>query len=274
MGSKQKPISGEFALRSGKTKGAREIANLQPLDKNSFVPLYFQIQARLLKQIRSGQLKPGDSVPAEEDLCRFYGVSRMTARQALQALKHEGLVRSEKGRGTFVIQPKLEKQIGHLSGFSAEMHSLGMEPTSRVLYQKTVVATPKTAILLGVPPGSPLLELHRLRLADAVPMAIEMVWLLLSDFPEIDKVNFGRCSIYETLRKRYGIRVGSADEIIEARAASRREAQLLGIPPRSSLLVISRTIKTVEGKPVEASHSLYRSDRYRAVLSIPATVVG
>ncbi len=226
-----------------------------------------------MKQIQSGLLQPGDPLPGEEDLCRLYGVSRMTARQALQALKHQGLVRSEKGRGTFVIQPKLEKQICHLSGFSAEMRSLGMKPTSRVLHQRTVSASPEIALRLGVTPGAPLLELHRLRLADAVPMAIEMVWLPLADFPDVGKVDFSRCSIYETLYKRYGIRIGSADEIIEARSPSRSEAQLLGIFPRSSLLVISRTIKTTEGKPVEVSHSLYRSDRYRAILSIPATVV-
>lgn len=246
---------------------------VEPLDKTSFIPLYFQIQERLANQIQSGGLQIGDMLPGEEDLCRMYGVSRMTARQSLQALKHQGLVRSEKGRGTFVIQPKVEKKIAHLAGFSAEMRSLGMKPSSRVLEQATKPASPEIAHSLGVAPGSPLLEVHRLRLADALPLAIEQVWLSLAQFPGIDKIDFARSSLYTTLRERYGVEVGSADEIIEARSSTSREAKLLGISPRSSLLVISRTIRTVQGKPVEAALSLYRGDRYRAVLNIPATIV-
>ena len=153
------------------------------------------------------------------------------------------------------------------------MRSLGMNPASRILKQATIAATPEIAVRLGVAPGLPLLELHRLRFADAIPVEIEHVWLSLANFPGIEKIDFVHCSLYETLRERYGIRVGSADEIIEARAPTRREAKLLEISPRLSLLVISRTIRTVERKPVETSVSLYRGDRYRAVLSIPATVV-
>ncbi len=275
MALKQKQTDSQGKLKRTKpmSTSAQSPLNIEPLDKSSFIPLYFQIQDRLFKQIQSGQLQPGDLLPAEEDLCRLYGVSRMTARQSLQALKHQGLVRSEKGRGTFVIQPKVEKQIAHLSGFSAEMRSLGMKPSSRILEQATKPASPEIALRLGVSPGLPLLELHRLRLADGFPLAIEQVWLSLAEFPGIEKIDFTRNSIYETLRERYGIRVGSAEEIIEARTPTQREAKLLEISPRLSLLVISRTIRTIQAKPVEASLSLYRGDRYRAILNIPATMV-
>ena len=88
-----------------------------------------------------------------------------------------------------------------------------------------------------------------------------------------DQIDFASSSLYQTLRERYGIRVSRADEILEARAASRDEAELLEIPRRSSVLVMSRTLWNVDGKPVEMAHSVYRGDRYRAVLSIPATAV-
>lgn len=243
------------------------------LDKSSFIPLYSQIHARLLHQIQSGRLKPGDPLPAETELSRLYGVSRMTARQSLQALKQQGFAHSEKGRGTFVAQLKVEKRIAHLRGFSAEMRSLGMKPASRILDHAVIAATQEVAARLGVAPGAPLLELRRLRLADSSPMAIEQVWLSLTEYPGIEKIDFTRCSLYETLRERYGIRIGSADETLEARSPTRSEARLLEISSRLSLLVISRTIRTTGGKPVEASLSVYRGDRYRAVLSVPATVV-
>jgi GntR family transcriptional regulator len=261
----------ESALPIGPSETGKLI--YEPLDKSSFTPMYFQIQAQLLKQIKSGHLRPGDALPGEEELTRIYGVSRMTSRQALQALTTQGLAYRQKGRGTFVLQPKVEKDIAHLLGFSAEMRVLGLKSASRVLNKGSVPASPEIALRLGIGPGAPTLHLHRLRSANGEPVAIEEVWLSQDHFPGIEKVDFVRCSLYETLREQYGIRVGSADEVIEARPANRQEAELLAITPKSSLLVISRTLLNVEGKPVETGLSLYRGDRYRAVLRIPATAL-
>lgn len=247
--------------------------HFEPLDKSSFTPMYFQIQAQLLKMIQSGQLRPGDALPSEDELSRTCGVSRMTARHALQSLKTQGFATRHKGQGTFVSQPRVEKDITHLSGFTAEMRALGLKPCSRILSAETLPAPAEVASRLQVEVGSLMFNLRRLRLADGLPLAVEEVWLSQEQFPGVDKINFAFSSLYQTLRERYGIRVSRADEIIEARAASRQEAELLEIPHRSSVLVISRTLWNVDGKPVESAHSVYRGDRYRAVLAIPATAV-
>lgn len=244
-----------------------------PLDKSSFTPIYFQIQTQLLHKIRSGQLRAGDPLPSEEELGRIFGVSRMTARHALQALKSQGFASRHKGQGTFVSRPRVEKDIAHLSGFTAEMRALGMKPTSRILRAETIPAEADVASRLGIPLASPVFHLRRLRLADELPVAIEEVWLSQQLFPGIEQSDFARLSLYQTLRERYGIRVSRADEVIEARSANRHEAELLQIGPRSSLLSISRTLWSVDGRPVESARSLYRGDRYRAVLQIPATTV-
>ena len=244
-----------------------------PLDKGSFTPIYFQIQTQLLHKIQSGLLRAGDPLPSEEELGRIFDVSRMTARHALQALKSQGFASRHKGQGTFVSRPRVEKDIAHLSGFTAEMNALGMKPTSRILQAETIPAEADVASRLGIPLDSPIFHLRRLRLADDVPVAIEEVWLSRQLFPGIDELDFAGLSLYQTLRERYGIRVSRADEVLEARSASRREAELLQIAPRSSLLVMSRTLWSADGKPVESAHSLYRGDRYRAVLQIAATTV-
>jgi GntR family transcriptional regulator len=247
--------------------------NFEPLDKNSFTPMYFQIQTQLLRVIQSGQLRAGDPLPSEEELSRVYGVSRMTSRQALQALKSQGFASRHKGQGTFVSQPKVEKDITHLCGFTAEMRALGMKPSSQVLQSTTIPATAELASKLSLQAGSPVFYLQRLRLADDLPVAIDEVWLSQKRFPGLEEMDFSRVSLYQTLRERYDIRVSRADEILEARSALRREAELIGIPPRSSLLVISRILWNMDGTPVELAHSIYRGDRYRAILSIPATTV-
>jgi GntR family transcriptional regulator len=263
-------------LEENSTKQVERVApalNFEPLDKNSFTPMYFQIQTQLLKTITSGQLRPGDLLPSEEELSHVYGVSRMTSRQALQALKSQGFASRHKGRGTFVTQPKVEKDIAHLSGFTAEMRVLGMKATSRVLAAEAIPATAEIAARLAIGVGMPTFKLRRLRCADALPIAIEEISLSLEQYPGIQNLDFSRLSLYATLRDRYGIRLSLADEILEARAATRQEAELLEIAPRSSLLIISRTLWSVEGKPVETACSSYRGDRYRAVLRIPATEV-
>lgn len=245
----------------------------ETLDKSSFTPMYAQIQTQLLGMIRSGRLNAGDLLPSEEELSRVYRVSRMTARQALQLLKSQGMATRHRGRGTFVAQPKVEKDITHLSGFTAEMLALGMKPSSRVLKAETLPATDEIAGLLGIQSGEPVFRLSRLRLANGLPVASEEVCLSQAKFPGIQNLDFARESLYLTLRERYGVCFGIADETLEARAAGRSEAQLLEIPPRSSLLVIQRTLRGVDGEPIETSRSTYRGDRYRAVLRIPSTTV-
>jgi GntR family transcriptional regulator len=245
----------------------------EPLDKTSFTPMYFQIQTQLLRLIKEGQLRPGDALPSEEELSRACGVSRMTARHALQSLKSQGFASRHKGQGTFVSQPKVEKDITHLCGFTAEMKALGLEPSSRILNAQTVPAPAEVASRLRIEVGAPVFQLRRLRLADGLPVAVEEVWLSQQQLPGINRLDFASLSLYRTLRERYGIRVSRADEILEARSASRHEAELLEISRRASVLVISRTLWSIDGKPVETAHSVYRGDRYRAVLAIPATAV-
>lgn len=245
--------------------------HFEPLDKTAFTPMYVQIQERLLALIHSGKLRPGDSLPSEEQLSRTFGVSRMTSRQALQTLRHQGFASRSKGQGTFVSQPRVEKDITHLCGFSAEMRALGLEPGSRVLKSGIVPADPENAAVFEVAVKAPVFHLQRLRLADGIPLAIEQIFLPAQRFPGIEKLDFATLSLYETMRERYRVRLGRVDEILEARSPDKKEAKLLNLDPCASLLVISRTLWTIEGAAVETAHSIYRGDRYRAVLRIPAT---
>jgi GntR family transcriptional regulator len=253
---------------SGESRTRRD---LQPLDKNSFTPMYYQIETQLLKMIRSGRLRPGDLLPSESDISRICGVSRMTSRQALQGLKDKGFVTRRKGQGSIVNQPRIEKEITHLRGFSAEMRALGIKAASRVLEQGVIPASAETAAQLGITAGEKMFLLRRLRLGDGLPVALEMSQLPLKRFPRIESMDFSSRSLYRALRETFGIRVSRADEILEARSATRAEAKLLGVHSRASVLVMSRTLWSTDGLPVETAHSVYRGDRYRAVIRIPAT---
>ncbi len=247
--------------------------SFHPLDKNGFIPLYYQIQRALMEKIQSGELSEGDPLASEEELSRQYQVSRMTARQALHGLKTSGYAFSEKGRGTFVTRPKLEKNIMHLQGFTEEMRQRGMKPSSRLLEQAVITPNDDLAQRLKLEKDDKVLHLRRLRLADGTPMAIEDSHIPLKHFPGLERLDFSRHSLYQTLRERYGVRVGYADETIEALAATKQEAELLTIPRKASILSITRVIMTTQETPVEAACSRYRGDRYRASIRVPMTAI-
>jgi DNA-binding GntR family transcriptional regulator len=246
---------------------------IHPLDKNGFIPLYFQIQRALMEKIQSGELSEGDPLASEEELSRHYQVSRMTARQALHGLKTSGYAFSEKGRGTFVTRPKLEKNIMHLQGFTEDMRQRGMKPSSKLLEQTVLSPTEDLMQKLKLDGDDKIVHLRRLRLADGIPMAIEDSHIPLKQFPGLERIDFAKHSLYQTLRERYGVRVGYADEIIEALPATKEESDLLTIPKKASVLSITRVIMTTQETPVEAACSRYRGDRYRASIRVPMTAI-
>ena len=239
------------------------------LDKSGFVPLYYQIQRQLLDRITREELKDGDLLESEEELSRRYQVSRMTARQALQGLKADGYALSERGRGTFVTRPKLNKSILVLQSFTEELQKTGIKPSSRLLLQRVIQSGGELNERLKLQSSERLLHLRRLRFANDVPLVVEDSHVLLTRFPGLEEIDFSERSLYETIRQRYGARFGWAEETIEALPASKAEADLLTITRRSSLLCISRTLMATDDTPLEFAVSRYRGDRYRASLRVP-----
>ncbi|MGC9291362.1 MAG: GntR family transcriptional regulator [Acidobacteriaceae bacterium] len=245
-------------------------SSVSPLNKQGFIPLYYQIEQALLQKIHSGELSVGDPLDSEEELSRRYQVSRMTARQALHGLKVSGHAFSQKGRGTFVSRPKFEKNEMHLQGFTEEMRHRGMVPSSRVLEQKRAPASEDLIAKLHLQPGDEVLWLYRLRFADGIPMAVEGSNVPLRRFPGLEKFDFSKASLYQVLREHFGVQPGWADETIEALSATSKEADLLTIPKHSSILSITRLVMTIDEVPVEAACSRFRGDRYRALIRVPA----
>ena len=258
--------------KSSDNNSLREMI-VQPLDKNGFIPLYYQIQRALMEKIQSGTLSEGDPLASEEELSRTYQVSRMTARQALHGLKASGYAFSEKGRGTFVTRPKMEKNIMHLQGFTEDMRQRGMKASSKLLEQSVTTGNDDLKEKLKLKSGDRIMRLRRLRLADGIPMAIEESHIPLRQVPGLERNDFASNSLYATLRERYGVRIGYADETIEALPASREEAEMLTIPNRASVLSISRIILTAQEIPIESACSRYRGDRYRALIRVPMTAI-
>ena len=237
----------------------------QTLDRQSVVPLYFQIRQSLLDQIRSEELKPGDAVPSEQAISAKFGVSRMTVRQALKSLADLGVIYSRRGKGTFVAGNKLEKSFRQVLSFTEEMAARGSTASSRVLKFRIEDADESASEALAVPIGEKLFSLRRLRLADSIPMGIEWSRIPLSLCPDLQRTFQPKGSLYQVLSQRYGIKVAVTDEVAEAGVADAEQSRLLQIPRRAPVLLFSRISYVESGKAVEYVVSIYRGDRYKIV---------
>jgi GntR family transcriptional regulator len=241
------------------------------LDRNSAVPLYYQIHLQLLEQIQSGKLSPGQAIPSEHEISSRLGVSRMTARQAVKSLCDEGVAYSRPGLGTFVSGTKQEKRSTDLLSFTQEMRARGCRPGSRVLSFGRMPAEAEVAHALHLTPGAKVFCLRRVRLADSVPMGVENSFLPLALYPGLLESFDPRRSLYQALAKRYGIRMLAADEVVEAALANAEQAKLLGIKQNAPVFRLTRVSYAQNGQPVEFVSSTYRGDRWKIVSHLLAS---
>lgn len=238
------------------------------MQKGLPIPLYYQIKTRLLEQIEAGQLKPGDRVPSERELTERYGVSRMTARQALVELETQGYLVRVQGRGTFVATPKLEQTLATLTSFTEDMRRRGLEAGAQVLSAGEVPAGRRVSHALGIAETAPVFRLERLRLAGGEPMALESSHLVVTYFPGLQELDFAHVSLYEILRERYGVQLVRAAQSLEAVAADAMQAEVLKVREGTPLMLMERTSWDQQGRAVEMVRSYYRGDRYRFVTEL------
>ncbi|RYV52407.1 GntR family transcriptional regulator [Pengzhenrongella frigida] len=216
-----------------------------------------------LRSLVTHELAVGDAIPSERLLCERFGVSRMTVRQAVDALVVEGLLEREQGRGTFVAPTKMDLEV-RLSSFGEEMRRRGMEPSSKVLAAEEVAASPDIADALDLLPGEQVFYLHRVRYADGEPMAIEQSWLPSRLAPGLFD-DGAPASVYGELRRR-GLEPDWGEDIVAASEVDSQDADLLGL--RTGRAVLRMTRRTFAGDTACVySRSSYRADRY--VLWVP-----
>jgi GntR family transcriptional regulator len=243
------------------TTASPDQAVLPPrIERASAVPIYYQIQRHFQHLIEEGRLRPGEPLPPESVLARRLGISKMTVRQAMRELEIAGLITRSRGRGTFVAFPRMRHELRRLTGFTEDVSARGMVPGARLLFFGEVPAPGEVAQPLGLRPGEPVLRIRRLRLADGKPAALHDSYLrgVRVDRQALEE----RGSLYALLEDQ-GVHLAEADETIEAVAATRHEARWLAVTVGAPLLLVSRTVYTPDGQPVEFVRALYRADFYR-----------
>jgi len=228
--------------------------------------VHTQIEDWLAGAIAAGRLAPGDRLPTEHDLAKWFGVSRMTLRHALAELARRGLVTRTVGRGggTFIAEPKLDRDFTTLAGFSEQLRRHGITPGARVLAATEHPAGPTIAAALQITEEDPVYSVRRIRLADGRPLVLEHSHFPAAAFPDMLRCRLDG-SLYELLEVKYGQRPHRARERLEAVTASVREAEALEVEEGAPLMLVERTAYSQDGRPLEFARDLFRGDRTRVV---------
>ena len=230
--------------------------------RNSPLPRYFQLKEIMRERIRSGEWKPGELIPSERELSEKYGISRMTARQAITELVNEGLFYREQGKGTFVSQRKITQQLIHLTGFTEDIRARGQRPGTKVLSATMHPADEETAGKLRINPGTPIFRLQRLRLADDEPLAIELSQISFKGCEGLLEDDLEHNSLYRLLEAKYGIALMEADQELEAGLTGSEEALLLKISVASPVLFTRRITYSDRNQPIEYAKAVYCGNKY------------
>ena len=231
----------------------------RPLEKKSQSPLYQQLMTRLKNDIMAGVYPAGARIPSEQLLCETYGVSRVTVRKAMLDLVQEGMLVRRQGKGTFVADERIQRDLQHVTSFSAACRQMGHTASARLISAELVEATSEDAEKLGVLPDSQVVEICRLRLCDDEPVMME-----INRFPERYAFLLSEKaeeSLYVILAA-HGVKPASAVHDISLGHATPLVSKHLGCNQGDALLLLDEQVLDQHGEPLHLSRQWIRGDKY------------
>jgi GntR family transcriptional regulator len=224
----------------------------------TFSPLYRQIRDRLVNGLQSGEWRPGEAIPSENELAIRYGVSQGTVRKAIDALAAENLLVRRQGRGTFVAShQEVRAQFRFLRLRPDEGEP--RQPTSRFLDCRRLRAPGDIARALDLKTSEGVVMIRRLLEFDGTPTVLEEIWLPGTPFRGLtaERLNAYTGPLYALLETEFGTRMIRASERLRAVAAGREESAALGVSLGEPLLLVERVSSTYGDKPIEVRRGWY-----------------
>lgn len=223
------------------------------------VPKHVEVRFELLDVIE--EAAPGDRLPSEAELCERFGVSRITVRRAVDELVNEGMLVRRQGVGTFVAVPSAnvakENISQEIQGFYRQQAEAGFMVTSEVMEQRVIAASPSISMQLDLRPGAPVLVLKRKRMVNDRVHQYVVTYLDHEKYPDLMDTDFTHGSLYDTLRKHYGVRLYKnilTAQIVESDA---EVSSALDIRLETSLLALDSIVYGVDGRPVASGRAYH-----------------
>jgi len=233
---------------------------------SSGVLLWRRIADELEQSIARGTYEPGSRLPGEIDIAERFGVNRHTVRRAIAALAQRGIVRAERGSGTYIEQRRIPYPIRSRTRFSEIVGGAGHAVGGRLVEHAVEAADPHLARQLKLKPGTPVLRLERLRHADRIPICIGSTWLEAARFPGAPRVYATSNSITRMLAH-FGVRnYARRSSHVTAAIAEAADAAALRIAIGRPLLVVDSIDVDADGAPLLTTHARFAADRLELVI--------
>jgi GntR family transcriptional regulator len=232
-----------------------------PLRPGASTPLWLQLKHALHDMV-TFDLRPGDKIPSESQLCAFYALSRITVRQAITSLVDEGLLHRQQGRGTYVLSPRLVLPLAAqshflLSGFDAS------DPANISVYSaETVPAADWFGVPLGLSEGEMVHKVRKVLKVEGDTVAFRTSFIPCRLTPNLLDIDLAP-PLPLILEQNFHLSAADADEVIEFIVADEFRGGMLGVPENHPLILVARLVFLESREPLEYSRTYYKADRFR-----------
>lgn len=242
---------------------------MSPFSSDARLPLYQRLRDQLAEQIANNRWRPGEAIPTEAALSSEYCLSTGTVRKAIDMLVADNILERQQGRGTFIRRPQFQSSLFRFFRFQTASGERQV-PESRILSMEPMAAPAAVAQMLGLPPGSPVIRLMRLRLLDAQPVLAEEIWLSRIQFHALLEIDMSQQGplLYPIYEEFCGQVIAYAEETLTADAVDDVNARLLQIPVNSPVVVIERLARNYAGQPLEWRRSRGHASHFRYSVEI------
>lgn len=252
-------MSHEASAEDGSAR-SRSLGRDALLDKDSPVPLYHQIRRHL--SVHIARSADGELFPTEQEIAAHFGVSRPTVRQAISSLVQEGLLSRTAGKGTFVTNGRVQRDMRNaFETFDDEMYSSGHSGETEVEDVARIVSDAEISAQLGISPGEAVYRLSRRRLTDGLPLMTVVSFLPADLLPGFDTQRDRLRALRRTLEEVYGLCPEHVLRRLRATGASPAQARRLDVPSGSPIQYIETHAYLQTGRCIEFSRAWYRGDR-------------
>lgn len=221
-----------------------------------------RVREALRERILRGEWQTHERLPSENQLIDEQGVSRITVRQALADLVADGLIVRVHGKGSFVAPAPVRQELSRLQGLSEALGGQGREVLTRVLSLGQASLPARAAKALGLPPGTPCVELQTLRFSDGQPLSLNSTWIEPTLGASLDKDTLAQTDLLTVYESTLNLRVTRAVVDIGAALANARQRRLLAVEAPAAVLVVERTVFSTGERPVHFEASTYRPDAF------------
>ena len=223
---------------------------------------YRQVKEHIIKQINTGELKPHERVPSENDLVKLFGISRMTANRALRELSDDGYVDRLPGVGTFVADARPHSDVLKVRNIADEIRARGHLHRAEVLVLEEIEADSRIIEKLDVRQGGRIFHSLILHLESGRPIQLEDRWVCPTVAPEYLAQDFTKTTPNAYLTKVAPLH--TAEHIVRATIPSTKVRKLLQLSSDEACLVIHRRTWT-DGRPVSLADLSHPGDLYELI---------